>query len=60
MIIEYFVLDKNTLILVFCQSGIRSKKAVEILTKQDFKNAKSIIGGAVAMERIMNQTIVVC
>lgn len=53
-------LDKNALIHVYCQSGIRSKKAVEILRKQGFKNAKSIIGGAVALERIMNQTIAVC
>ncbi|MCF8323192.1 MAG: HesA/MoeB/ThiF family protein [Flavobacterium sp.] len=53
-------LDKNALILVYWQSGIRSKKAVEILRKQGFKSAKSIIGGALALERIMNQTIVVC
>lgn len=49
---ESFVLDKNALILVYCQSGIRSKKAVEILMKQDFKNVKSIVGGAIAIEKI--------
>ena len=39
-------LDKNQMIYVFCQSGIRSKIAVEILQKYQFKNVKSIAGGA--------------
>jgi adenylyltransferase/sulfurtransferase len=43
---ELHRLDNTKDIFVFCQSGIRSKKAVEILVKHHFKNAKSIIGGA--------------
>lgn len=43
-------LDINQEIFAFCQSGIRSKIAVEILTKHHFKNAKSIVGGAKALE----------
>lgn len=50
---ESFVLDKNAPILVYCQSGIRSKKAVEILRKRDFKNVKSIVGGAVAIKKLV-------
>ncbi|WP_310379195.1 HesA/MoeB/ThiF family protein [Flavobacterium sp.] len=47
---ELYQLDSNTEIYVFCQSGIRSKRAVEILRNNDFKNVKSIIGGAKAIE----------
>ena len=47
----------DTTFFVFCQSGIRSKNAVEILLKHNFKNAKSIIGGAKALEKINNETV---
>ncbi len=43
---ELHQLDNTKEIFVFCQSGIRSKIAVELLLKQEFKNVKSIIGGA--------------
>lgn len=43
---ELYQLDLNSEIYVFCQSGIRSKIAVEILRNNDFKNVKSIVGGA--------------
>ncbi len=43
-------IDTNAILFVFCQSGIRSKKAVEILKNNNFKNAKSVIGGAKALE----------
>jgi sulfur-carrier protein adenylyltransferase/sulfurtransferase len=39
------LLDSNAVIFVFCQSGIRSKTAVAILNRNDFKNVKSIVGG---------------
>ena len=42
---EVWKLNVDTTVFAFCQSGIRSKKAVEILIKHNFKNAKSIIGG---------------
>jgi molybdopterin/thiamine biosynthesis adenylyltransferase/rhodanese-related sulfurtransferase len=45
--------DKNQIIYVFCQSGIRSKVAVELLQKREFKNVKSISGGAVAMKQLL-------
>lgn len=51
-------LDANASLFVFCQSGIRSKKAVEILRNNNFMNAKSIIGGAKALEKIMDTKIV--
>lgn len=48
-------LDKNQTIYVFCQSGIRSKIAIELLEKYQFKNAKSIVGGALAMKKILKE-----
>lgn len=46
-------LDKNQTIYVFCQSGIRSKIAVELLQKHQFKNVRSIIGGALEMKPVV-------
>ncbi|MFD2943501.1 molybdopterin-synthase adenylyltransferase MoeB [Flavobacterium notoginsengisoli] len=51
-------LDKNQKIYVFCQSGIRSKIAVELLQKHQFKNAKSIAGGALAMKNILKEEMI--
>jgi molybdopterin/thiamine biosynthesis adenylyltransferase/rhodanese-related sulfurtransferase len=45
-------LETNQNIVVYCQSGMRSKKAVEILMKHNFKNVKSISGGVIAIEKI--------
>jgi molybdopterin/thiamine biosynthesis adenylyltransferase/rhodanese-related sulfurtransferase len=51
-------LDVNVELFVFCQSGIRSKKAVEILRNNNFKNVKSIAGGAKALDKILyNKTV---
>ncbi|KAF2516971.1 HesA/MoeB/ThiF family protein [Flavobacterium foetidum] len=50
-------LDKNQVIYVFCQSGIRSKIAVELLQKHRFKNIKSIAGGALAMKQLLTTEI---
>jgi adenylyltransferase/sulfurtransferase len=49
---ELWKLNVDSTIFVFCQSGIRSKKAVEILIQNNFKNTKSIIGGAKSL--VMN------
>ncbi|MBE8726646.1 HesA/MoeB/ThiF family protein [Flavobacterium hungaricum] len=46
-------LDKNQVIYVFCQSGIRSKIAVELLQRLQFKNVKGIEGGALAMKKLL-------
>ncbi|PWA04621.1 HesA/MoeB/ThiF family protein [Flavobacterium psychrotolerans] len=49
---EWHRLDSTATLYVFCQSGIRSKKAVEILMKHNFENVKSIAGGAKKMDKI--------
>jgi molybdopterin/thiamine biosynthesis adenylyltransferase/rhodanese-related sulfurtransferase len=48
-------LNKNQIIYVFCQSGIRSKTATELLNKNQFKNVKSIIGGALVLEQLLGK-----
>lgn len=50
-------LDKNQMIYVFCQSGIRSKMALELLQKYQFKNVKSIAGGVLAMKKLLKEEI---
>ena len=47
-------LNSETTFLVFCQSGIRSRKAVEILRNNNINNAKSVVGGANALEKIIS------
>ena len=54
---ELHQLDNTKEIFVFCQSGIRSKTAVEIVSKQEFKKAKSIIGGAKMLDKLLNKTV---
>ncbi|MFH7004942.1 molybdopterin-synthase adenylyltransferase MoeB [Flavobacterium bizetiae] len=44
-------------IYIFCQSGIRSKMAVELLKKHQFKNVKSIAGGALAMKQLLKEEV---
>jgi len=48
-------LNKNQTIYIFCQSGIRSKIAVELLRKYQFKSVKSIVGGVLAMKQILKE-----
>ncbi|MFV5695920.1 molybdopterin-synthase adenylyltransferase MoeB [Flavobacterium sp. LB3P122] len=48
-------LDINVELFVFCQSGIRSKKAIEILRNNNFINARSIAGGAIALDKILHK-----
>ena len=48
-------LDKNQLIYIFCQSGIRSKIAAQLFQKYQFKNIKSIAGGALAMKQLLKE-----
>lgn len=54
---ELWKLNVDTAYFAFCQSGIRSKKAVEILREHNFKKAKSIIGGAKTLEKINTETV---
>lgn len=46
-------LNKNQTIYIFCQSGIRSKVAVELLQKHQFKNIKSIAGGVLEIKKLL-------
>jgi molybdopterin/thiamine biosynthesis adenylyltransferase/rhodanese-related sulfurtransferase len=48
-------LNPNQTIYVYCQSGIRSKMAVELLQKNQFKNVKSIAGGALALNELLKK-----
>ncbi|WP_433812792.1 molybdopterin-synthase adenylyltransferase MoeB [Flavobacterium johnsoniae] len=48
-------LNKNQTIYIFCQSGIRSKIAVELFQKHQFRNIKSIAGGALAMKQLLQE-----
>ncbi|WP_234859368.1 HesA/MoeB/ThiF family protein [Aquimarina aquimarini] len=46
---ELSTLNKERDIIVFCQSGIRSKKAVEMLLESGFKKVSHIKGGAISL-----------
>lgn len=41
----YSVLNKNSIIIVYCSAGIRSKRAIQILRKLGYKNLYNIEGG---------------
>lgn len=43
--INKYIPDKNKLIIVYCQSGARSKRAVKILEKLGYTNIFEIEGG---------------
>lgn len=45
MSIKDIIKDNNKTIIVYCQSGARSRKAIEILTKLGYKNLYNIKGG---------------
>jgi molybdopterin/thiamine biosynthesis adenylyltransferase/rhodanese-related sulfurtransferase len=47
--------NSNQTIYVFCQSGIRSKIAVELLQKHQFKKVKSIAGGVLTMKNLLEE-----
>ncbi|QOG04483.1 HesA/MoeB/ThiF family protein [Flavobacterium sp. MDT1-60] len=52
---EFKKLNPNQIIYIYCQSGIRSKIAAELLQKKRFKNVKSIVGGALALSQILQE-----
>ena len=43
-------LDKSTPIYIYCRTGSRTKIAIEILKKLDFKEAYDLKGGIIAWE----------
>ena len=42
-------IPKDKEIIIFCQSGVRSKKALEMLLQYDFQKVSHINGGAIAL-----------
>ncbi len=50
-------LNPSQTVYVYCQSGIRSKVAAELLQKKNFKNVKSVVGGALALSQIVKEKI---
>lgn len=51
-------IDSDKTIVVFCQSGIRSKKAIEILASSGFKKLLNVSGGMSAISKIKNNEVV--
>lgn len=51
-------LNRDETIYIYCQSGIRSKIAAELLRKHHFKNIKSIEGGVLAMQEVLKKETV--
>ncbi|WP_339654827.1 HesA/MoeB/ThiF family protein [Flavobacterium frigidarium] len=51
------LLDATKTIVVFCQSGIRSKIAIEILVKADVKKLLNVAGGMNAINKIKNNEV---
>ncbi|WP_062061468.1 HesA/MoeB/ThiF family protein [Aquimarina longa] len=54
---ELHMISKEKEIIVFCQSGIRSKRAVEILQKNGFRNISHIRGGAIVLHDNMSDLL---
>jgi adenylyltransferase/sulfurtransferase len=48
-------LNPNQTIYIYCQSGIRSKIAAELLQKKNFKNVKSIAGGVLKLKQFLKE-----
>ena len=42
---ELSFIEKNSLIIVYCQSGTRSKRAIKILNKKGYNNLYNLKGG---------------
>jgi len=47
-------LDQNKEFRIFCQSGVRSRKAADLLSQKGFKNLKLIRGGAKDLIQLTN------
>jgi rhodanese-related sulfurtransferase len=43
--VPQIIKDKEQIIIVYCQSGVRSKKAMLLLTKMGYKNIYELKGG---------------
>ena len=50
-------LDKSKAIIVLCQTGIRSKTAIEQLQKQNFNNCFNLKGGIIATQNYLKEKI---
>lgn len=47
-------IDTDSLVVVYCTSGMRSKQAVDILESRGYGNAKSLTGGVLAWNSLEN------
>ena len=52
-------LNKNDEIIVYCKSGVRSKKVCEYLNAHDFKNINNLEGGIIAWGQEIDQNILI-
>jgi molybdopterin/thiamine biosynthesis adenylyltransferase/rhodanese-related sulfurtransferase len=50
-------LNPKQTIYIFCQSGIRSKRAVELLQKHQFSDVKSIVGGVLGLKPLLKEEV---
>lgn len=48
--IEQKIIDKNQIIILYCKSGIRSKKAQRILINMGYKNVYNLFNGIDAIK----------
>ncbi|WP_109302363.1 HesA/MoeB/ThiF family protein [Aquimarina sp. AU474] len=55
---EMHKIDHEKETIVFCQSGVRSKKAVEILQKNGFQKISHVKGGAIALFEYQSSKVV--
>ena len=51
--------NKNDHIIVYCKSGIRSKKVCEFLEANDFTNVKNLEGGILAWAQTIDPNLLV-
>jgi adenylyltransferase/sulfurtransferase len=47
------LIDSNKSVVLFCQSGLRSKQAVELLTKHNILNCFSLKGGITEINKVL-------
>lgn len=54
---QMHIISKNKIIVVFCQSGIRSQQAITILKEHNINNCWSLKDGVAAFEKTVSKTI---
>tara|TARA_Y100000748_G_scaffold72011_1_gene59080 strand:- start:556 stop:924 length:369 start_codon:yes stop_codon:yes gene_type:complete len=51
--------NKNDNIIVYCKSGVRSKKVCEFLKANDFNNVKNLEGGILAWAQTIDSDLLI-